>query len=202
MIQLEYINKELCSQCQKCCKIYSGNLRKSYFVSQKDANFFESAKQQYGVYPLRNPEVEAGDYCEFHDPSLGCIIERENRPLECRTFVCDDLFQDFLEIQKIYFQGKQKPMIPIGFHLDKDKIIANYEDIDLHDFEKMAKDRISICFSCEELIKKGERFACKKCGCGLMFRAFRVYPLDEEGKAIAQLTPNGSYHYVCPLKKW
>lgn len=203
MIQIEIINEELCAACRDCCcKVYLNTLKSSYFVDKKEGNFFENAYEQYGAYPLRNPEFETGDYCEFHDSSIGCIIERERRPLGCRTHACDNLFQNFLEIRKIYFQEKQKPMIPIGFQIDKDRVIPNYEDIDLHDFEKMVKDRTGICLSCEELTTKGERFACKKCGCGLMSRAFRVYPLDEEGKAIAQLMPNGSYHYVCPLKKW
>lgn len=203
MIQLEYNNKDLCASCQKCCK-YPEDLHASEFVTKKDGDFFDNAYEQYGVRPLRNPEIELGEYCEFHDASIGCIIPRENRPLICRIFVCDELLQDFSNIEKIHLEEPHKDMIPVGFIIDpsENRVIPMHEDIDIIGFETTAKNRVNICMNCDQLIKRGDRFACKKCGCALLIRAFRVYPTDSEGKAISQVFSDGSYHYVCPLKKW
>ncbi len=204
MIQLEFINTKLCASCQKCCcKIHHNRLQESGFVTKKEGDFFENAYEQYGVYPKRNPLIEPGEYCEFHDLATGCMIEREKRPLQCRTSACEKLYIDCEEIHKIYFEEPFRGMNPIGFVIDESTnyLKPSYEDEDVEEILKTAKERIKLCLSCEHLEERGGFKRCKLCGCALLVRIYRKYPLDDEGKAIKYIDADKQL-YACPLKKW
>lgn len=202
MIQIEFINEDLCATCGDCCKIYK-ELRESGFVTKKEGDFFINAFEQFGVYPKRNPFIHFDEYCEFHDTSTGCIISRENRPLDCRLYACDKLYQN-CQLNKIYFSEFKRGMRPTQFLIDENScsLIPTFEDVDIDEIKQTAINRINICLSCSELTERNGKKACKQCGCGLFNKVYRKYPLDENGKAISQLAPDRSYRYSCPLKKW
>ena len=205
MIQLEYINEELCSSCQDCCHLYKGRLMESPFIDRTKGDFFEQGLQLYGVRPLVDPLYEQVEYCEFHDPSIGCIIEREKRPILCRNYTCPKLLQDFKEIRKVYLEEKARDMKPTKLVFNEDHTRVNYtsDDIDIEEFKAIIIKRFEICKSCPELKYKNGIPRCGTGCCSFLDRMHKIYPLDDEGKAITQInSANGAYFYVCPLKKW
>lgn len=205
MIQLEYINAELCSSCQECCHLYKGRLMESPFIDRTKGDFFEQGLQLYGIRPLKDPYYSHIEYCEFHDSLYGCIIEREKRPILCRNHACDKLLQDFKEIKKIYLEEKAKGMKPtkIVFNEDPTKINYTFDDIDIDELKFTVNKRLEICKTCHNLKYKNDTLRCGSGCCSFLDRMHKIYPLDEEGKAIVLINPtNGSYFYVCPLKKW
>lgn len=91
----EYINEEFCKKCiDKCCRIYKDYpehvknvIRYDAHKIKIDENWTKEAFKKYGVYPQ---EVING-YCEYYDNSIGCLIKRENRPIKCRLYACEEL---------------------------------------------------------------------------------------------------------------
>lgn len=203
----EYINEELCAKCphHNCCEIYPLNLNiptdnlKWGFHNRQQGDWNEQAFKQYGVYPLRDPFLDEETFCEFYDTSIGCIIERKRRPLKCRVHVCDELKANYKEEIDI-------PMPPVKkvtkFIIKDNKVFPAYDPVDDEEAEKIGKERLDICLQCQFMEKRPNSYACSKCGCHLEYKTKYIYPLDNEGKAFRQIKPDGSYVYVCVLKKW
>lgn len=202
MKQIEYINNELCSQCTNCCK-YHNRLVEASFHNRQTNDWFEEAFEKYGVYPLRDPLIEVGEYCEFYDASIGCLIPREKRSFICRTHVCDKLLLNYKEANEIDIPDNLKENRPNKHILneDKTKILYSY-DVDHEKIKQLMEYRLQICKSCDSYVEKDEIPLCKLQCCGLVHKTATIYSLDENGKAIQGIIHNGSYTYVCRLKKW
>jgi hypothetical protein len=205
MIQLEYINEELCSECTYCCKlIYRRDISPASIYVRKEGDWFKQAFDLYGVYPLRDPSIENGDYCEFYDSSIGCIIEREKRPRVCRIHVCDKLLLDYKTTNKLEVLDNERNKRPTKriLNLDKTQVIYLFDEVDPEEIKQLMEHRLNICKSCTSSEEKNELLMCKLCHCGLIKKTALIYSLDEEGHAISGILSNGSFASVCPLKKW
>jgi hypothetical protein len=88
--------------------------------------------------------------------------------------------------------------------LDKEHntMIRSSDLVDSQEIEKISEYRLNICNSCSNLFKKGPNLACNFCGCNVEYKSKIIYSLDEDGKAIRNISPEGDYIYVCKLKKW
>jgi len=179
MIQLEYINIELCSSCKECCHLYKKRLIRSPFLNSDSSTFFEDGIEKYGVRPLGNPLYEEIEYCEFYDPSIGCIIEREKRPIFCRNYTCDKLFQNYKEINKIIVEDRENGMKPTTAVINSinQEVEYTFNDIDLESFKEITSHRFNICKSCENLKWNNDKPYCGDFCCGLLDKIHRIYPL-------------------------
>ncbi len=110
---VEYENAKTCRECptHSCCRIYA---RDEDITRDRPSSFEEWARgfhdhpEEYGVEPLFDPlEVHMKgheaqwdallakgidpEWCQYHNPQSGCVIERDRRPTQCRQFNCGRL---------------------------------------------------------------------------------------------------------------
>lgn len=79
------------------------------------------------------------------------------------------------------------------------KIQVSKNPIDPTIVDKLIKDRLDQCYRCTEFNAETEK--CKQCGCRMSYKVPLLYPLIDE-KAINYIYEDGTYHFVCALKRW
>jgi hypothetical protein len=94
--------------------------------------------------------------------------------------------------------------IPTKMLLDNklNQVIRYYEPVEESLIKQIYNDRLNICIQCKNFSYDKNIPKCNLCGCGLYRKINIIYSLDEDGKAIQNVWPNGEYGYVCKLKKW
>lgn len=109
--EIQHRDDYRCRRCRGwCCRIYGVYLesgtRDHDQCFEAWAEGFHPHAETYGVEPLFDPLLVHGgwpearaaaeraglnvEYCEYHHPSRGCLIPRERRPVQCRTWRCPE----------------------------------------------------------------------------------------------------------------
>ena len=106
----ETINQEACAKCKgKCCILYGSPLMAQYEDNiELFAQFWMTLFKDVDVVPLFDPILSHQDteqakqyrqslpswidtnMCPFCHPDTGCLVLREQRPDNCREYMCND----------------------------------------------------------------------------------------------------------------
>lgn len=84
------------------------------------------------------------------------------------------------------------------------KCVPSYEVIDPALVFDTQQHRLTICQDCSEFATKDvSTHTIQVCGCcNVQYKLITIYPEDENGKAFFYTKRDGTFGYVCPLKKW
>jgi len=97
-------------------------------------------------------------------------------------------------------------MIPTKFIFDPSafRCIPSYEIVDPALVFDIQQHRLEICQDCSEFATRDvSGNVIKVCGCcSIQYKLTIIYPEDENGNPFFYTKRDGTFGYVCPLKKW